>query len=57
MPYLFALYVVNFLDRMNVGVAAFQMPKDLGFSDRTVGLRAGVFFSVLPPGDTWGFDR
>jgi ACS family tartrate transporter-like MFS transporter len=57
MPYLFALYVVNFLDRMNVGAAALQMPKDLGFSDRTVGLRAGVFFSVLPAGDTWGFDR
>jgi ACS family tartrate transporter-like MFS transporter len=44
MPFLFALYVINFLDRMNVGAAALQMPKDLGFSDRTVGLGAGIFF-------------
>src|SRR6202049_912582 len=44
MPYLFVLYVINFLDRMNVGAAALQMPKDLGFSDRTVGLGAGIFF-------------
>jgi ACS family tartrate transporter-like MFS transporter len=44
MPFLFVLYVINFLDRMNVGAAALQMPKDLGFSDRTVGLGAGIFF-------------
>jgi ACS family tartrate transporter-like MFS transporter len=44
MPFLFVLYVVNFLDRMNVGAAALQMPKDLGFSDRVVGLGAGIFF-------------
>src|SRR6202035_3994198 len=44
MPYLFILYVVNFLDRMNVGAAALQMPRDLGFSDRVVGLGAGIFF-------------
>jgi MFS transporter, ACS family, tartrate transporter len=44
MPYLFILYVVNFLDRMNVGAAALQMPKDLGFSDGVVGLGAGIFF-------------
>src|SRR5260370_11989649 len=44
MPYLFILYVINFLDRMNVGAAALQMPKDLGFSDGVVGLGAGMFF-------------
>src|SRR6202163_1672776 len=44
MPFLFVLYVVNFLDRMNVGAAALQMPKDLGFSDGVVGLGAGIFF-------------
>src|ERR1700682_6585430 len=43
-PYLFILYVINFLDRMNVGAAALQMPKDLGFSDGVVGLGAGIFF-------------
>src|ERR1700730_10504648 len=44
MPYVFLLYVINFLDRMNVGAAALQMPRDLGFSDRVVGLGAGIFF-------------
>src|SRR3981081_1679556 len=44
MPYLFILYVINFLDRMNVGAAALQMPKDLGFSDGVVGFGAGIFF-------------
>src|ERR1700731_1107812 len=44
MPYLFVLYVINFLDRMNVGAAALQMPKDLGFNDQVVGFGAGIFF-------------
>lgn len=44
LPFLFCLYVVAFLDRMNVSAAALQMPGDLGFSERTVGLGAGVFF-------------
>ena len=43
-PFLFLLYVVAFLDRMNIGAAALQMPQELGFSDRVVGLGAGVFF-------------
>src|SRR5213079_1714551 len=33
-----------FLDRMNVDAAALQMPGDLGFNDRVVGLGAGMFF-------------
>lgn len=44
MPLVFLLYIVAFLDRMNVGAAALQMPGDLGFSDRVVGFGAGVFF-------------
>jgi len=44
LPFLFILYVVAFLDRMNVGAAALQMPGDLGFNERTVGLGAGIFF-------------
>jgi ACS family tartrate transporter-like MFS transporter len=44
LPFLFLLYVIAFLDRMNVGAAALQMPKDLGFNDRVVGLGAGMFF-------------
>jgi sugar phosphate permease len=44
LPFLFLLYVVAFLDRMNVGAAALQMPHDLGFSDGVIGLGAGIFF-------------
>jgi ACS family tartrate transporter-like MFS transporter len=44
LPFLFVLYVIAFLDRMNIGAAALQMPHDLGFSERVVGMGAGVFF-------------
>jgi ACS family tartrate transporter-like MFS transporter len=44
LPFLFVLYVIAFLDRMNIGAAALQMPHDLGFSDRVVGMGAGIFF-------------
>ncbi len=44
MPFLFILYVIAFLDRVNVSYAALQMTKDLGFSDRVFGLGAGIFF-------------
>jgi len=44
LPFLFILYVIAFLDRMNVGAAALQMPHDLGLSDRAIGLGAGIFF-------------
>ena len=44
LPFLLLLYIIAFLDRMNVGAAALQMPGDLGFSDRVVGLGAGIFF-------------
>ena len=38
LPYLFSLYVIAFLDRMNISTAALEMPHDLGFSDRVMGL-------------------
>lgn len=44
LPFLFVLYIIAFLDRMNVGAAALQMPHDLGFSDHVIGLGAGIFF-------------
>jgi ACS family tartrate transporter-like MFS transporter len=44
LPFLFLLYVIAFLDRMNIGAAALQMPHDLGFSDGVIGLGAGIFF-------------
>jgi MFS transporter, ACS family, tartrate transporter len=44
LPFLFLLYVIAFLDRMNVGAAALQMPHDLGFSEGVIGMGAGIFF-------------
>jgi ACS family tartrate transporter-like MFS transporter len=44
MPFLFLLYLLNFLDRVNVGFAALQMNRDLGFGPEVYGLGAGIFF-------------
>ena len=44
MPFLGLLYIVAFLDRVNVGYAALSMNKDLGFSSAVYGLGAGIFF-------------
>src|SRR5256712_10728973 len=41
---MFLLYVVAYLDRINVGFAALQMREDLGFTDAVYGLGAGIFF-------------
>ncbi|HEY1264367.1 MAG TPA: MFS transporter [Terriglobales bacterium] len=43
-PFLFLLYIVAYLDRINVGFAALQMQDQLGFSDRVYGAGAGIFF-------------
>jgi MFS transporter, ACS family, tartrate transporter len=43
-PFMFLLYIVAFLDRVNVGFAALQMNEDLGFSDTVYGIGAGIFF-------------
>jgi ACS family tartrate transporter-like MFS transporter len=43
-PFLFLLYVVAYLDRVNIGFAALEMNLDLGFSGRVYGLGAGIFF-------------
>jgi MFS transporter, ACS family, tartrate transporter len=45
LPFLFVLYVVAYLDRINVGFAALQMKDQLGFSDAVYGLGAGIFFA------------
>ncbi|HKV25225.1 MAG TPA: MFS transporter [Candidatus Acidoferrum sp.] len=44
LPFLFLLYIIAFLDRMNISAAALEMPRDLGFNDKVVGLGAGMFF-------------
>jgi ACS family tartrate transporter-like MFS transporter len=43
-PFLVLCYFVAYLDRVNVGFAALQMNKDLGFSSSAFGFGAGVFF-------------
>jgi ACS family tartrate transporter-like MFS transporter len=44
MPYLFVLFIIAYLDRVNVGYAALQMKGDLAFTDDVLGLGAGIFF-------------
>src|SRR5215470_16865594 len=44
LPFLFLLYVVNYLDRINVGFAKLQMQGQLGFSDDVFGKAFGIFF-------------
>lgn len=44
MPYLFLLFVIAFLDRVNVGYAALEMTKALGFTPEVYGFGAGIFF-------------
>ena len=43
-PFLFLLYIVAWLDRVNVGFAALQMNSDLRFSSAAFGFGSGVFF-------------
>jgi MFS transporter, ACS family, tartrate transporter len=43
-PFLFLLYIVSFLDRVNVGFAALEMNRDLGLSSAVYGFGAGIFF-------------
>jgi ACS family tartrate transporter-like MFS transporter len=43
-PFMALLYVVSFLDRVNVGFAALTMNKDLGFTPEVYGFGAGIFF-------------
>ncbi len=43
-PFVFALFTVNFLDRVNVAFAALTMNRDLHFTPAVYGFGAGVFF-------------
>lgn len=43
-PFLFLLYVVAYLDRVNIGFAALDMNRDLGFSATVYGFGSGIFF-------------
>jgi MFS transporter, ACS family, tartrate transporter len=44
LPFVFLLYIVNYLDRVNVSFANLRMSADLGFSDRVYGLGVGRFY-------------
>ena len=44
LPPMYCLYVLAYLDRMNVGFAQLQMRESLQFSDTVYGFGAGIFF-------------
>jgi ACS family tartrate transporter-like MFS transporter len=46
-PFMSLMYVVSFLDRVNISFAALTMNHDLGFSPQAYGIAAGIFF--------WGY--
>lgn len=43
-PFIAFLYVISFLDRVNVGFAALTMNEDIGLSAAAYGFGAGIFF-------------
>ncbi len=44
LPFLFVLYVICYLDRVNIGIAALTMNQDLAISSEQFGLLTGIFF-------------
>jgi MFS transporter, ACS family, tartrate transporter len=47
LPFLFALFVVAFIDRINLGFAALTMNRELAITSQQFGFAAGIFF--------WGY--
>src|SRR5262245_35015880 len=45
LPFLFLLYIVSYLDRINVGFAKLQMQDRLGLDERVFGTGFGIFFA------------
>lgn len=43
-PFLMLLYLIAYLDRSNISVAALQMNADLGLTSQMYGLGAGLFY-------------
>jgi ACS family tartrate transporter-like MFS transporter len=54
LPFLFVLYVANYIDRTNLAYAALGMTRDLRFTDRIIGLGIGIFFVTYVAGQTPG---
>lgn len=44
LPWLFFLFVVAYIDRINIGFAALTMNRELGISSNQFGIAAGIFF-------------
>lgn len=44
LPLIFGLYIVSYLDRVNIGFAKLRMQQALGFSDEVFGWGFGIFF-------------
>ena len=44
LPFVFFLYVIAYIDRVNVSFANLRMSADLGFSDRVYALGVGAFY-------------
>src|SRR4051794_38995544 len=44
-PFLMLLYLVSFLDRINVGFAALTMNNDIGLTSKMFGFGSGIFFA------------
>jgi MFS transporter, ACS family, tartrate transporter len=44
LPFLFLLYIANYLDRTNIAYATLGMKGDLGLSDSVFGTASGIFF-------------
>lgn len=44
LPFLFVLYIANYIDRTSVAYAALGMTSQLGLTDKQFGLGAGIFF-------------
>jgi sugar phosphate permease len=44
LPFLMGLWILSWIDRVNIGFAKLQMLADLGFSETVYGIGAGIFF-------------
>ncbi|HEX3102107.1 MAG TPA: MFS transporter, partial [Pyrinomonadaceae bacterium] len=44
MPFLVGLFMIAYIDRVNVGYANLEMSRELGFSPNVFGFGAGIFF-------------
>jgi len=46
-PFVFVLFVIAFIDRINIGFAALTMNKALAITSQQFGLLSGIFFFEL----------